>query len=219
MINPPTYYCPECQRRVPLTEPCQHIEIEPGVLDQIRALAATGELANREPPNESADRRGSAIRLPEPRAVFGGLLAPDDPPLSNMQIKSLRLHVGSGSHFSHFEIARVLDALDIANAEIALPKGSDRGGDASVATLEALTMRVEALEHGGIRRPAFTFRPEWPPFDGFPPDNETLPRPTAADVDRWKKAARETPGPLGRCIRILLAEVERLASDNEQGKG
>lgn len=41
-------------------------------------------------------------------------------------------------------------------------------------------------------------------------------RPTPADCERWRQAAAEIPGPIGHCIRILVAEVQRLGAENER---
>jgi hypothetical protein len=38
MVNPPTYFCPECQRSRPVTDPCEHIAIEPDALPRLREL-------------------------------------------------------------------------------------------------------------------------------------------------------------------------------------
>lgn len=46
-----------------------------------------------------------------------------------------------------------------------------------------------------------------------------LPRPSAGDLERWNRAARDVPGPMGRCIRILLGEVARLSAEGERQRG
>ena len=47
-------------------------------------------------------------------------------------------------------------------------------------------------------------------------ERRELSRPTPADLERWNRAARDVPGPMGRCIRILLGEVARLSAEGER---
>lgn len=63
-------------------------------------------------------------------------------------------------------------------------------------------------------------------FGGAPPEDDDSddvpsvpapePQPTPADLERWQRAARDVPGPMGRCIRILLSEVARLGAESER---
>lgn len=63
--------------------------------------------------------------------------------------------------------------------------------------------RIEELE-----RPWFADEPNTEPRE--------LPRASPADVKRWRAAAAEIPGPIGRCIQILTAEVERQGAEGER---
>lgn len=44
-------------------------------------------------------------------------------------------------------------------------------------------------------------------------ERREISRPSPADLERWNRAARDVPGPMGRCLRILLAEVARLSAE------
>lgn len=182
MANPPTYFCPECQRRPPFTDPCANCTQLRG-RDPLHPLTTvSGECGALAPSSVSGAGGSGAASAGE----CGALRLMD--PEASARVAELERE------------ARML--RERHDALITRCTRLENEADRIRTNVSALTRRFERREHesqpfGSVPREGYTIDPE-------------LPRPTRNDLERWGKTALDLPGPLGRALQILVAEVDRL---------
>lgn len=180
--------------------------IPPNLLRRIRA-----ELAELE--------RGRGASDPEQTPFAPARLTNDESPRADQSGRAETFPVAARRLLEWIVATQALGSVARERCLEVLGRWRARDEAPSPAELGALTMTNETLDEArerwaatAIRFALRDIRDEMDRAEALADalnDGTPLPQPSAGDLERWRVAAAELPGPLGRAFLITLAEVQR----------